>query len=572
MSELKDKRVGGSSTSTAVEPERRWSERRFLAFLIRLIAFLVPLTASLIMTWIAGSLIPSPPGLILSAIRLVVLMVLSIITYSIVARQSRRLLPLSALFKMSMVFPDHVPSRFSVALRTGTARQLERTLATLSDDEDPPAPAEAAALLLGLVKQLTEHDRLTRGHSERVRVYSDLIAEELDLEEDERDRLHWSALLHDIGKLRVPAKVLNKPGRPNEEEWEQIRGHPGASLQFLSGLEDWLGEWILAASQHHERWDGDGYPNGLAGEEISLAGRIVGVADAYDVMTSARSYKKPLSAEAAREELVRNSGTQFDPMVVRAFLNIGLERTRRVGGVLGAAVELPGIFSTFATGVPQVASTAAVMTAVAVSSVALPIIVADAEPVRASAIEAKLMQPGFLDGLDISAVTVPVTPITHSDPTGSAPGTTTSTTSTSTSTSSTSTSTTLPDTTTTTEPEPPTTTPTVAPPPPTTTTTTTTTTAPTIAPSPWTVDDFAATNPGGIVLIDVLANDTPPATIDGTSLTVLSFPSHGTVEVTGGNKLHYRADNEFLGSVNLVYLVCDVEANCWTATAYITIE
>ena len=242
MSELKDKRVGGSSTSTAVEPERRWSERRFLAFLIRLIAFLVPLTASLIMTWIAGSLIPSPPGLILSAIRLVVLMVLSIITYSIVARQSRRLLPLSALFKMSMVFPDHVPSRFSVALRTGTARQLERTLATLSDDEDPPAPAEAAALLLGLVKQLTEHDRLTRGHSERVRVYSDLIAEELDLEEDERDRLHWSALLHDIGKLRVPAKVLNKPGRPNEEEWEQIRGHPGASLQFLSGLEDWLGE------------------------------------------------------------------------------------------------------------------------------------------------------------------------------------------------------------------------------------------------------------------------------------------------------------------------------------------
>ena len=74
------------------------------------------------------------------------------------------------------------------------------------------------------------------------------------------------------------------------------------------------------------------------------------------------------------------------------------------------------------------------------------------------------------------------------------------------------------------------------------------------------------------MLIDVLANDTPPATIDGTSLTVLSFPSHGTVEVTGGNKLHYRADNEFLGSVNLVYLVCDVEANCWTATVYITIE
>ena len=106
---------------------------------------------------------------------------------------------------------------------------------------------------------------------------------------------------------------MNKKGRLTPEEWEHVRGHPAHSDRWIGGLTPWLGEWVLAASQHHERFDGQGYPYGIAGMDISLAGRIVSVADAFDVMTAARSYKKPFPAAQARVELTDNAGSQFDP-------------------------------------------------------------------------------------------------------------------------------------------------------------------------------------------------------------------------------------------------------------------
>lgn len=186
---------------------------------------------------------------------------------------------------------------------------------------------------------------MTRGHSERVRAYTDLIAQEMELDPEDAARLRWAALIHDIGKLEVPEEILNKDGRPTDEEWGLIRGHPDAARSRLEALTPWLGEWALAAFEHHERWDGRGYPRGLAGEEISRAGRIVAVADAYDVMTAPRSYKPSLPAEQARAELAANAGTQFDPEVVPAFLAVSLGRSRALAGPLAWLAQLPTVLS-----------------------------------------------------------------------------------------------------------------------------------------------------------------------------------------------------------------------------------
>ncbi len=182
---------------------------------------------------------------------------------------------------------------------------------------------------------------MTRGHAEHVRAYAHLIGQEIGLDEDDLAKLGWAALVHDVGKLEVPAALLNKAGRPTAEEWDVIRLHPAAAARHIEGLRPWLGGWVDAATQHHERLDGDGYPAGLRGPEISLGGRVVAIADAYDVMTSARSYKKPLPVAAARAELAHNAGTQFDPALVRAFLSVSLGRMRVVLGPLGWLTQLP---------------------------------------------------------------------------------------------------------------------------------------------------------------------------------------------------------------------------------------
>jgi putative nucleotidyltransferase with HDIG domain len=203
------------------------------------------------------------------------------------------------------------------------------------------APADAAAQLVGLLAGLAAHDPRTRGHCERVRAYNDLLAEELGLPEADRDRLRWAALIHDIGKLKVSRRVLNKPSTLTDREWEESRQHPIRGAEIAAPLSDWLGPWALAIAEHHEHWDGTGYPRGLAGADISLGARIVGVADAFEVMTSPRPYRKPMSAAAAREELASCAGTHFDPHVVRALLNVSLGRLRRAMGPIAWFAQVP---------------------------------------------------------------------------------------------------------------------------------------------------------------------------------------------------------------------------------------
>jgi putative nucleotidyltransferase with HDIG domain len=293
-------------------------------------------------------------------------------TVSLVAagRLSRRLLPLVALMRLSLVFPDSAPSRFRTALRTGTVTTLEERLAAARRGETTRTPVAAAQLLLELVAHLDEHDPLTRGHSERVRGYAQSIGRELGLDSRALDLLNWAALLHDVGKLEVPHGILAKPGKPTEEEWEILRTHPRSGAELAAPLREWLGPWSDAIEQHHERWDGTGYPLGLAADEISLAGRIVAVADVFDVITSTRSYKRHSSVVDARKELLRCAGTQFDPEIVRAFLAISVRQSRLAAPLawLAHAGMLARLPVTQASGLSAGAAAAAAAVAVGVGA------------------------------------------------------------------------------------------------------------------------------------------------------------------------------------------------------------
>jgi hypothetical protein len=330
-----------AEAATADRARERWSSKPRAAFAIRTAAAVTPIAVSVVFVAIISRIVDRPSGLLETVVWWALLTGASTVVLVAVERGMRRFLPLAALFKMSLAFPDQAPSRYKAAMRTRTLRQLQRGLEEGQLPETAVGEQESAERLLALAMALNDHDRMTRGHTERVRAYTLMIGEEMGLPEADLDRLHWAGLVHDIGKLEVPPELLNKPGRPSDDEWQIIKQHPDAGFRLVEPLRPWLGEWADAASQHHERWDGKGYPVGLSGTEMSLSGRIVAVADAYDVMTSVRSYKTAMSPAEARAELARCAGTQFDPEVVRAFLNISIGRLRLVMGPLSWLAEFP---------------------------------------------------------------------------------------------------------------------------------------------------------------------------------------------------------------------------------------
>jgi len=354
-------------------PEERWQRRRASAWSLRAAIVCSPIAGSIAAMAVLSRVIPAPARPDGTLMRLgwwALILLGSLVAMWLTDRATRRLAPLAALLDMAVLFPGHAPTRFRVARRAGDLRQLEAIAQRSTSGIRRDGLAEAAEQILALVGSLRAHDRHTRGHSERVRVYSDLIAAELRLPPAAVDRLRWAALLHDIGKIRVPAKTLNKPAKLSPYEWETIREHPVAGAELASALLPWLGEWGRAIAEHHERFNGTGYPYGLSGRDISLAGRIVAVADSFEVMTASRVYKRAMTRSTALEEVVRFSGSQFDPEVVRAFLAVSAPKLRWAMGPTSWLVGTPLLGSAPSLTAAGVAAQAAVgVSAVAVAGI-----------------------------------------------------------------------------------------------------------------------------------------------------------------------------------------------------------
>jgi len=176
-----------------------------------------------------------------------------------------------------------------------------------------------AAFAEALAEALDIREHETGDHSKRVACHTLVLARRFTANTDQLRQIYWGALLHDIGKIGIADAILLKPGALNEGEWLEMRTHPEKGHRIVAqipGMEE-AAEIVLS---HEERFDGTGYPRGLKGEQISLGARLFAVIDTLDAMTSDRSYRKALSFDQARAEIVKMSGTQFDPVAVQAFL------------------------------------------------------------------------------------------------------------------------------------------------------------------------------------------------------------------------------------------------------------
>ena len=312
-----------------------WRSRPRLAWLVRGGLVAVPVLLAVAVAAAVSRVVTGPyPA------RLFAVLLAASVTLWALERLGRRFLPLVTLLRLALTFPDQAPRRFKLALRAGSMRDLTAA----SRQSTSWGAQEAAVHIVELLGALARHDRPTRRHSERVRAYTDLLAAALHLPGLERTRLRWASLIHDLGKITIHQTVLDKPSALDDGEWQLVRGHPSAGAELATGLRDFLGPWFDTIEQHHERWDGSGYPYGLRGEQICLGARIVAVADSFEVMTAGRSYRAALSDTLARQEIVNCAGTQFDPEVVRALINLSLDSVTRSAApwALIAAAPLAG--------------------------------------------------------------------------------------------------------------------------------------------------------------------------------------------------------------------------------------
>ena len=176
-------------------------------------------------------------------------------------------------------------------------------------------------MAMSMISILEQYDAYTRGHSENVALLAQRLAERLGLGRRAMHDAYWSGLVHDIGKILVPIDILNKTSPLTAEEYTLVKTHPQRGEAVLSRSTE-LADLGVVVGSHHENWDGTGYPAGLRGEEIPLLARVLSVADAYDAMTSHRSYRRGVKKSVALEEIRRCAGSQFDPMVATAFVEM----------------------------------------------------------------------------------------------------------------------------------------------------------------------------------------------------------------------------------------------------------
>lgn len=221
-----------------------------------------------------------------------------------------------------------VSSSLEKAKRTVEMEEFQAELEKKVDEQTIELRSEQKKvkdMLIQTVTALSEavdaKDRYTSGHSKRVAEYSRMIAERMGKNKEEQEEIYSAGLLHDVGKIRVPVGIINKPGRLTDEEFNIIKLHPVSGYHILRGISGDT-NIAIAAKYHHERYDGKGYPNGLEGENIPEVARILGVADSYDAMTSNRSYRNALPQQVVRGEIEKGKGTQFDPYIADIMLQM----------------------------------------------------------------------------------------------------------------------------------------------------------------------------------------------------------------------------------------------------------
>jgi diguanylate cyclase (GGDEF)-like protein len=201
------------------------------------------------------------------------------------------------------------------------------------DDGGVYGKRNGLSAVYALVSVVESRDPYVYGHSRRVNVYAVALAEAIGLSPDEVSRVSTAALLHDIGKIGIPDKVLNKKGKLDEENWETIMYHPRLGANIVGNIPN-LAPCVSSILHHHERWDGGGYPEGLKGEEIPIESRILAIADSFEAMSSARPYRPALPRQEVIEKIREGAGSQFDPKLVEVFIGLieaGLHEGMKIG-------------------------------------------------------------------------------------------------------------------------------------------------------------------------------------------------------------------------------------------------
>ena len=230
------------------------------------------------------------------------------------------------LYNQSASQPEQ---KINLTIAAGTKSSSEQTIDEADKEADGAVRkrklferrSTQSSLLTSIMATLYARSQETEEHAERIAALCREIGTVLSLSQKSMDNLALFSMLHDIGKIGIEDKILNKPGKLTDEEWLIMKRHPEIGCRIVMSAPE-LEEIAQFVLLHHERWDGKGYPRGLKGEEIPLIARILSVVDAYDAMTEDRVYRKAMSNEAALEEIKRNSGTQFDPQIVDIFLSI----------------------------------------------------------------------------------------------------------------------------------------------------------------------------------------------------------------------------------------------------------
>ena len=205
-------------------------------------------------------------------------------------------------------------------LQTGLSREVEKKTQEVTAQHE-----KIERISMQIVKALSgaidAKDTYTNGHSTRVADYSKEIARQAGYSEKMQNDIYMMGLLHDVGKIGVPEAIINKPAKLSDEEYSIIQNHPVMGAKILKNITEFP-KLVTGARWHHERYDGKGYPDGLCGEEIPIEARIIAVADAYDAMSSRRSYREELPQDIVRSEVEKGKGTQFDPKFAKIMLHM----------------------------------------------------------------------------------------------------------------------------------------------------------------------------------------------------------------------------------------------------------